>query len=65
MDATNKRALEAGATSTIEPVDLFYGDRNVGVTGPCGNPWWIATHQEDVSLEELGKRAQAHLKKSG
>ena len=63
-DATYKRALEAGATSTIEPVDQFYGDRNAGVKDPFGNHWWIATHQEDVSSEELKKRSEAHMKKS-
>jgi hypothetical protein len=26
---------------------------------PCGNQWWIATHKEDVSHEEMVKRAQA------
>ena len=30
-----------------------------GVHDPAGNSWWIATHKEDVSHEEMVKRAQA------
>jgi PhnB protein len=56
MDATYKRALQAGGTSMMEPQDEFYGDRNAGVKDPTGNHWWIATHQEDVSSEEMEKR---------
>jgi PhnB protein len=59
-DAMYKRALQAGATSIMEPANQFYGDRNAGVKDPCGNLWWIATHVEDVSPEEMKRRAQAH-----
>jgi PhnB protein len=58
-DTIYKRALQAGATSLMEPADQFYGDRSAGVKDPSGNYWWIATHQEDVPLEELKKRAEA------
>jgi PhnB protein len=58
-DTTYKRALQAGATSLMEPADQFYGDRSAGVKDPSGNYWWIATHQEDVPPEELKKRAEA------
>ena len=61
-DATYKRAIQAGATSIMEPADQFYGDRNGGVKDPVGNHWWIATHIEDVSSEELAKRTEAALK---
>lgn len=62
VDATYKNALQAGATSTMEPTDQFYGDRSAGVKDPTGNQWWIATHKEDLSREELMKRAQAAMK---
>lgn len=62
VDATYKRALQAGAASTMEPMDQFYGDRSAGVRDPAGNQWWIATHKEDLSPEELAKRAQAAMK---
>jgi uncharacterized glyoxalase superfamily protein PhnB len=61
-DATYRRALEAGATSLMEPADQFYGDRNAGVQDPTGNMWWIATHKEDVAPEELARRAAAAMK---
>ena len=62
-DSTYRRALKAGATSLREPMDAFYGDRTAGVKDSFGNSWWIATHQEDVSREELDKRAEAEMKK--
>jgi PhnB protein len=62
VDATYKRALQVGAVSTMEPMDQFYGDRSAGVKDPSGNQWWIATHKEDLSPEELAKRAQAAMK---
>jgi PhnB protein len=60
-DATYQRALQAGATSVMEPVDQFYGDRSAGVKDPVGNHWWIATHIEDVSPGELARRAEAYM----
>ena len=54
-----KRALQAGATSTMEPADQFWGDRTAGVKDPAGNQWMIGTHKEDVPPEELRKRAEA------
>jgi PhnB protein len=62
-DAIYKRALQAGATSTMEPGDQFYGDRTAGVKDPSGNQWMIATHREDVPPEELRRRAEAMMKK--
>ena len=62
VDAVYKRALQAGATSTSEPADQFYGDRSAGVKDPVGNQWWIATHQEDVPPEEMTKRAEAFMR---
>jgi uncharacterized glyoxalase superfamily protein PhnB len=58
-DAAYKRALAAGATSLMEPADMFYGDRNAGVQDLAGNMWWIATHIEDVSTKEVLERAEA------
>lgn len=56
VDAIHDRALEAGATTMREPADQFYGDRTGGVLDSQGNQWWISTHIEDVSEEEMRRR---------
>ena len=58
-DTVYRRAIEAGGESVMEPADQFYGDRNAGVKDPSGNLWWIATRKEDLTAEEIEKRAQA------
>ena len=63
VDATYKKALAAGATSSLEPADQFYGDRHAGVKDEFGNFWWIATHIEDVPKEEMARRAQEYMAK--
>ena len=62
VDTTYQRAVAAGGTSVMEPMDQFYGDRSGGVKDPAGNHWFIGTHKEDVAPAELRKRAEAHLK---
>ncbi len=56
-DAAYPRAVEAGATVIEEPSDMHYGDRRATVRDPFGNVWQIATRKEDLSLEEIRKRA--------
>jgi uncharacterized glyoxalase superfamily protein PhnB len=56
VDTTYEKALEAGATSVREPSDQFYGDRSAGVVDNWGNQWWIGTHKEDLTPEEINKR---------
>lgn len=60
-DATYRAAIAAGGKSLLEPMNQFYGDRNAGVEDPNGNQWWIATHVEDVSPEEMQRRAAEQL----
>ncbi|MGH3442758.1 MAG: VOC family protein [Nitriliruptorales bacterium] len=62
-DATYKRALEAGAISVMQPTDQFYGDRSASIKDQFGNHWYIATHIEDLSKEELTKRMDEYMKK--
>jgi uncharacterized glyoxalase superfamily protein PhnB len=57
-DATYERALAAGGTSVRDPENQFYGDRSAGVRDSTGNLWWIATHVEDVSEDEMAKRIE-------
>jgi PhnB protein len=61
-DATFRQAVAAGATAQSQPADQFYGDRCGNVKDPFGNIWCIATHKEDVSIEEIKRRA-ATMKK--
>jgi PhnB protein len=58
-DEAYRRALKAGARSVMEPANQFYGDRNAGVKDAAGNTWWLATHVEDVSPEEMQRRNDA------
>src|SRR5246500_3373778 len=62
-DARYQRALEAGATSISEPANQFYGDRHAGVKDSNGISWWVATHFEDVSPDELARRAKAAMER--
>jgi PhnB protein len=57
-DAVFKRAVDAGAAATMPPEDMFWGDRFAQVTDPYGHVWQMATHVEDVSDEEMMRRAQ-------
>jgi PhnB protein len=57
VDGVFDRAVQAGAT-VLRPVeDQFYGDRSGQFEDPFGHRWSIATHVEDVSPEEMGRRA--------
>ena len=55
-DATYRRACEASAISLEKPVDMPYGDRRAMVKDAWGNIWQIATHKEDLSVEEIHAR---------
>jgi len=59
VDAAHERALKAGASSLSEPKDQFYGERSGGVMDAWGNNWFIATHKESLTKEEVEKRASA------
>jgi PhnB protein len=58
-DELYRRAIAAGGSSIGEPADQFYGDRHGGIKDPCGNSWWVATHIEDLSEQELERRMAA------
>lgn len=55
-DAVYAKAVAAGGKSLREPTTEFYGDRSCGVVDSFGNQWWLGTHVEDVSAEELQRR---------
>jgi PhnB protein len=58
VDSLYKQAVDAGASSLMEPDDMFWGDRFASVQDPFGHSWTIATHVEDVAPEEMQKRAE-------
>ncbi len=59
VDAVVERAIGLGATLERPVADQFYGDRSGGIVDPFGHRWYIATHIEDVSNEEVERRAAA------
>ena len=59
VDAVFKQAIGAGAREVRPVADQFYGDRLGSLQDPFGHKWHIATHKEDLSLEEIKKRAAA------
>jgi PhnB protein len=59
VDAVIARAAAAGATVISQPENQFWGDRSGTIEDPFGHHWHIGTRVEDVSLEELGRRAAA------
>ena len=65
VDARFKQAIAAGAKEERPVVDQFYGDRSGTLIDPFGHKWTIATHKEDLTPEEIGKRAAEWMKKKG
>ena len=65
VDDVFDRAVAAGGKA-IQPLeDKFYGDRSGTLVDPFGHMWMLATHKEDVSPEEMERRAQAAMKDRG
>jgi PhnB protein len=65
VDAVVKRAVDAGATVTMEVADQFWGDRFGAITDPFGHSWSIATHVEDVPPDEMARRAEEAMSQMG
>jgi PhnB protein len=61
VDACFDRAIDNGATATRKVEDQFYGDRAGQFEDPFGHVWFVASHVEDVSPEEMEKRAAASM----
>jgi uncharacterized glyoxalase superfamily protein PhnB len=55
VDASVKRAVDAGAKLTMPVADMFWGDRYGKVEDPFGHHWSVATRQREVSFEEAQK----------
>ena len=59
VDALSQQAIAAGAKVVMPVQDQFWGDRYGTLADPFGHVWGVATHKEDVSPEEMRKRAAA------
>jgi uncharacterized glyoxalase superfamily protein PhnB len=59
VDAAFGKAVAAGAQVRMPLADMFWGDRYGVLADPFGHAWSIATHKEDLTPEQIGKRAQA------
>jgi PhnB protein len=61
-DAVFNKAVSAGGKVHMPVADQFWGDRAGAFTDPSGYVWWIATHTEDLSKDEVHRRADAFFK---
>ena len=59
-----RRAVEAGAELLTRPTDYFWGTKTALVKDPFGYRWAFNQKIEDVSLEELEKRAEEYFSSS-
>jgi PhnB protein len=59
VDSAFKQAVDAGAKVTQPLENKFYGDRMGSLADPFGHSWFMGTHIEDLTPEEMTKRAQA------
>jgi len=62
VDAVFERAVKAGGRALRPVMDQFYGDRSGTFEDPFGHLWTVATHVEDVTPEEMRRRAEAAMK---
>jgi PhnB protein len=65
VDAQFNRAIAAGGKVQRPVKDQFYGDRSGTLEDPFGHVWTISTHKEDLTMEEIAKRAEAFHKEQG
>lgn len=59
VDAAWKRAVDAGAKPIMPLADQFWGDRTGCLEDPFGHQWWLAQHIEDLTPQEMQKRAES------
>jgi PhnB protein len=61
VDAWFKRAVEAGATPTTPPTDMFWGDRMGQVSDAFGQKWTLATRVKNMTPEDEKAAAEAFV----
>lgn len=55
VDAVITRAVDAGAVLAMPAQDMFWGDRYGQVRDPFGHVWAIATHQVDLTPDQIAQ----------
>lgn len=65
VDTVYRQAIDAGATAMQPVQDMFYGDRVGMLQDPFGHIWVLLTHNEDIGPEEIKRRGEALLGRSG
>ena len=61
VDAAFKQAVDAGATPTLPPQDMFFGDRYCWLTDPFGHRWALATVRQTLTPEQIERNIEEHL----
>lgn len=64
-DAAVERAKSAGATVEMPPQDMFWGDRYAMIVDPFGHKWSLATHQRDMTPEQMGAAMKEAFAQAG
>jgi uncharacterized glyoxalase superfamily protein PhnB len=64
-DKVFNQAVAAGATVRMPLADMFWGDRYGQIVDPFGHVWAIGTHKEDLTPEEMERRANEAMKQMG
>ena len=57
-NAAFNQAVNAGAKVEMPVADMFWGDRAGQITDPFGHRWWLATHKQDLTPEQIKQGAQ-------
>ena len=58
-DAVIERAVKGGAKVLMPVQDQFWGDRCGNIVDPFGHLWFVSTHIEDPTPQEIERRARA------
>lgn len=64
VDEVFNRAIAEGGEQVMPVADQFYGDRSGTLKDPYGHVWFVATHTQDLSSDEIRKGAEEMFRQS-
>jgi uncharacterized glyoxalase superfamily protein PhnB len=64
-DTVFARAVSAGATAKMPMGDQFWGDRSGSLVDPFGHNWFVSTHKEDLTNEQIAERLRTMMAQGG